>query len=167
MLQLQEKHPVMVDLPTLRRESRGGTMSNWLGLLKFWGVYCCHCSRGFSVIKYMSMSVETLEKTKPWSRKMKSSPKMIRSMSWIKKSMSWIRKSSSTKSWKKRPCKILTPLAEKTPWDPQSVFIQKHGGLSARGARNKSLFEFNIFDLFFSTFPRGTLRAWLCCFSQN
>lgn len=112
MLQLQEKHPVMVDLRWSRREIRGGTMSNWLGLWKFWGVYCCHCRRGFSVIKYMSMSVETLEKTKPWSIKMKSSPKMIRSMSWIGKSMSWIGKSWSTKSWKRgrRPCKILTPL---------------------------------------------------------
>ena len=96
MLQLQEKHPVMVDLPPL-----GPAGNTWRDNEQLIGSILGRlllCSRGLSVIKYMAMSVETLEKTKPCSRKMKSSPKMIRSMSWIKKSMSWISKSSSTRN---------------------------------------------------------------------
>lgn len=60
------------------------------------------------------MSVFTLEKTEPWTKKMKSLPK-------IRKSMSWIKESLSTKSRKKR--EAMEDLNAPTPEDAQSEFL--------------------------------------------
>jgi len=108
------------------------------------------------------MSVKTLEKTEPWTKKRKSSPKMIgMNMSWIKKSMSWMRKSSSTKSWKKgRRCKILTPLKRLRRIRSQNFFKSMEGFQPRELVTNQWPLEptaerdtsNNTFDSFFSLF---------------